>query len=1669
VKPFTLAAPCGLLLFLTTASLPGADENDDGLPDIWQENFRATNLSPDEDSDGDGYSNAREALAGTDPFSTSHHPALGPFLIAPGGDPMALTFPTEVAKSYQLAASPNVAAFTAFGPAIDGTGHEHSLTLSHRTASMQSGCVHHSLWADVAVNEMSALADLPNFPDNPVGETFLPTLEAPRTMATGYAGRMMTAVTPPEDGNFTFALSTGSPAVLIFHNADNPEEPTTLAETFPGQEGIAPGSFDQFPTQRSAPIALSREKSYLLEVRYLALTPKNHCQVGWSGPGLVETELITGEALAPVEFIPAPNDAITLLNRDYEARGPDGLPLWPENTRIVAAPEGMTANAEEIFGDPGNRDAETILFPESATSSFYATWQFQLRPGHEELNFFFTGPTDKEEGPRVLLQTEDKEGVTRVLVRAGDSWARRYFDIAHNTTYRIEIVASLDGPFRYRTGAIPREVAEDTFDLYLTEATGNLVASRTGMVFRDKEPDAVKGIDRMRAVWLSNPDCVVDSWEITSGLISGQGYLTRNIHDLPEFGDAQFFQLQISDSDQDNDGLTDWEEQLIAPYQPFLFFDAESSPAGADLEAFATLHAENTGPATVSLAAADTAAYESNSPNPIPDNGAILLTRTGSMAPLTVKLCVAPIENTGNTATVCDGRCCSLVGSAGDEQADLDDHRLVDDSGATILDTVTFAYGEMSKTLTVIATPDLLNEYPETLNLALADPTDESYEISSSLNGASIQLFDLPENPANNAIFTGTFSPDGNAVTGTQGSGFTSAILNGPRTKVYLSNEFSNLTSDQQDSHVHKSNPGPSPGSIIYAITNEPGGESQPPPASDPLIGPIDNYEWDLTESSGAVPTSGGAASKQTIIDSLFGQNGETPLYLNIHTADNPAGEIWAFLNLSGGSISDPGAPPAPAEPGSEEYPQLAGAELASEARRFLNQATFGATTEAVASLVEKIETARESDPDYHRDSAYRDWIDVQIALPQSYQLDYHLANDFQYLTLRGMFDSEQNPPQQEWTTPDLPNTWPIVNRSAGDPDHWHLDAPYPVVRDDYRLANANDLYAEPRNRERRHAQWQMMLNARDQMRHKMGFALQQIVVVSAAASTISGSPYAASNYQDQLNTRAFSHYRDVLGFVNWNPLMGKWLSSLQNQKGLDLDGDGVDDISPDENLARENMQLFSIGLFDLWPDGSLRLGPDGAPNNTYTNADIREFAKVLTGQSFRFDIPYNGDAWGGVPYVDMVENDRFDLNQGSDDTLDIKYAYPMKMFGEYHDRSVKTFAGTTIDNTHLADATAQGIADIEEAMDWLAGKPDDGQPDYDYSNSHGSTPPFISLRLIQRFTTSNPSQDYLHRVATAFKDSEGNLATTLRAILLDPEARVPDPWDPTFGVKASPLESFAQVLRSLPAHTYIPLEDPGNSYPFNTVPGDFSAPELHLANFGYPAAQLAGQERNVRFLMNYTITSGTTGLQMVPFRQETVFNWYLPDYAPSGPIAEAGLVAPELQLANEPDVIRNINYLHALTRWGRGIYIDTLVGSRDVQAQIFGEAGDSEARYYNNVRIDDLHLVNQFYPATPPTDLPDGRSAESVADEMLLNALDERLTLGYLKKKHPYDASDDDDPAVAGEDDLLKNPRELIIDSLNIYWRDPFDGNNDEDERTDKLRTALYLLSVSPEFQIRK
>ena len=1304
------------------------DTNADGLPDVWQEQYEAYGIAPDADADGDRYTNLQEALSGTNPWLASDFPQLQVLRNETAGNTV-LSFPTQPGKRYQVHQSSSIGDFLSLGPIITGDGLPYTLEVTTDAQAQATGNVLLEQWADVAGNQLSTLQSLPGFPFQPDGSMRLDRLEAPLFLASGFGGRLVTYITPPQDGAYTFYLSSGSSAQLHLSSSADLNDFTTIAAVLSAQSDLAPGEWNRYENQRSTPQALMVGESNLLQVDFLSHVSESHCQLAWSGPGIDGVQIISAEHLASQPMPQQSAFSSPILSYDYDTEGQTAL-LWP-GTALVPAPAGMTGNAEAMTADPGAASVERIPLSGATTDHFYGRFLVHIGTGNTNSAFMLqSGSGGGEEGPRIDFELRSS-GTIPAIRAGGSGGSEGAIDVPLDATYQVEIVTALESDFSYRFDQCLRTVAPDHFDLYVSDpVTGEFFGALQGLTYRDG-PGVVSSIDYMRFMITESapPNLIFDDFHFTGGAIDGNGVLGSTFAAPPSpVTDRHFFTLSVADEDQDGDGLTDWEEIALGQHQPLLFFDAQTQTGTDDASSLETTLQDGAEEISVSLQASDTVAYEDYAPNVGENHGEILLTRTGSLSPVTVALCVAPLATTGTTATVCDGTCCTLVGTAGDEEAELEDYRLLDAAGNEVGLTVEFALGEMEKRLTVQAIKDSYNEYPETLNLALAPVTPDAAYTVSATNGASIQLIDLPDSPENNAIFTGLYSPDGNVVTPTSGSGSVSAILNGSRTKLYLTTEFTSLTSDQQDAHVHKSNPGSTDaqkvGPIIYEITITPGDAE-----SDPLLGALDSYLWDLAHSAGTVPTAGGAASKQAIIDSLFGQNGETPLYFNIHTVDNPAGEIWSFLGLTGGSITAPAPPTVAALPGSADYPQLTGAALTIDVRRFLDQATFGATEDEVAALVALIEEARLTDPTYHRHAAFSDWIQAQVALPQTYLIDYQLAMDYQLLVLRGWYNPLINPASAEIPAPIRPATWPSVDRSAG-PNAWHLTTPYPINGVDsylYRTVNDNSGGGEPNDASRRQAQWQLMVNGQDQLRQKMGFALQQIVVASTANSSIKGSTYACNQYQDMLNYHAFSHYRDVLGFVNWSPVMGKWLTSLQNQKGLDLDGDGLFEISPDENLARENMQLFSIGLFEIWADGTLRLGSDGAPNNTYTNEDIKEFARVLTGQTFGF-ADNKGEGWGGTPLSALAPNTRFDLGQGSSGPYGVKYIYPMAMFGDYHDRGIKTFAGTTIDNTHLADPQAQGIADIEQALDWLAGSPDDGLPDYDMVNSHISTPAFCLL-----------------------------------------------------------------------------------------------------------------------------------------------------------------------------------------------------------------------------------------------------------------------------------------------------------------------------------------------------
>jgi uncharacterized protein (DUF1800 family) len=287
---------------------------------------------------------------------------------------------------------------------------------------------------------------------------------------------------------------------------------------------------------------------------------------------------------------------------------------------------------------------------------------------------------------------------------------------------------------------------------------------------------------------------------------------------------------------------------------------------------------------------------------------------------------------------------------------------------------------------------------------------------------------------------------------------------------------------------------------------------------------------------------------------------------------------------------------------------------------------------------------------------------------------------------------------------------------------------------------------------------WRQAITGQDHLRQRVAFALSEIFVVSFQDGNVANYPRGVASYYDVLASNAFGNYRAMLEEITLHPMMGNYLTMLRNRKE---EGTRV----PDENYAREIMQLFSIGLYELNADGTQKI-VNGQPVETYTSADIQGLAKVFTGWS-----------WAGPDATDS----RF--SGGSASTAPDRDWQPMQPYPKYHSISEKKFLGVTIP----AQTTADPRADLKIALDRLA--------------THPNTAPFISRLLIQRLITSNPTPAYVGRVSAVFKSTNGDLKAVVKAILMDSEARdAANLSNPQFGKLREPVLRMANWLRAFNA-----------------------------------------------------------------------------------------------------------------------------------------------------------------------------------------------------------------------------------------------------------------------------
>lgn len=363
---------------------------------------------------------------------------------------------------------------------------------------------------------------------------------------------------------------------------------------------------------------------------------------------------------------------------------------------------------------------------------------------------------------------------------------------------------------------------------------------------------------------------------------------------------------------------------------------------------------------------------------------------------------------------------------------------------------------------------------------------------------------------------------------------------------------------------------------------------------------------------------------------------------------------------------------------------------------------------------------------------------------------------------------------------------------------------------------------------------WAQAVTARDTLRQRVTYALLDFFVVSFQNSALNDNPYAMASFHDMLARNAFGNFRQMLEDVTLHPAMGIYLSHLGNQRETTrtVNGQSVTQL-PDENYAREVMQLFSIGLWELNPDGTQRLDGTGNPIPTYGQEEILGMAKVMTGFS-----------WG---HCSNSDDGCFRGYRNGSDTNHDRWRMPMQAFERFHSTSSKRIVGGS---TLGPSGTARG--DLAAALDALFNHPNAG--------------PFFGRHMIQRLVTSNPSRAYVQRVTNAFNNNgrgvRGDMKAVIQAVLFDSEALdLTKINDPNFGKLREPVVKYGHLLRAFGAR----------------------------ANSGYYRVG--------------NLLDPTQGIGQSPYLSPSVFNFFRPDYAPTGNILSSGLVAPEFQILNEATV----------------------------------------------------------------------------------------------------------------------------------------------------------------------
>jgi uncharacterized protein (DUF1800 family) len=545
-----------------------------------------------------------------------------------------------------------------------------------------------------------------------------------------------------------------------------------------------------------------------------------------------------------------------------------------------------------------------------------------------------------------------------------------------------------------------------------------------------------------------------------------------------------------------------------------------------------------------------------------------------------------------------------------------------------------------------------------------------------------------------------------------------------------------------------------------------------------------------------------------------------------------------------------------------------------------------------------------------------------------------------------------------------------------------------------------------------RHSFWKQAISGQDQLRARLGFALSQIFVVSSNGG--SNDAYELSGYLDLLTDNAFGNFRDILNGVVRSPAMGRYLNHLRN------DGNST---TPNENFARETLQLFSVGLVKLNADGTHVAGD--LP--TYTEDVVKGFARSFTGMTYQ-DLrtgqqcaDYQVSSWDWSPdarcYPDTDPNIIADRNG---------WKRPMVTYFGYHSaaaRKLLQYDATTPGSTDTRCASSnitpyQNITTIPQNATGDGTRVTAANADLMINRAvdnifcHPNVGPFIGKQLIRFFVTSTPSPAYVARVTAAFNNNgsnvRGDMKAVIRAVLLDDEAldgaALANSKRPKYGKLREPIMRLSHILRAFPRPT---------------------------AN----APAFSG-----RYYIDST-DSVEYGINQGPLQSPSVFNFYHPEFAPPGPVQRASARAPEFEITTTTSIASTQNYFGSVVS-------SSLNDTPYVDFGYYGAAYGSRCEpyaatpIYTDCIFMDYSTLAAIEPATPSTNNTGNTGA-----------LIDYVNLVLLGGKLPASV------------------KAAYVAALDQNFPPNYAGLNDVDRRQltrDRVRVALWLAVHSPEFQIQ-